>query len=45
MVDEAFEACIYGGIHFRSVCRDGRVMGDQVGSLVTATVTQRLWGN
>jgi hypothetical protein len=44
-VDEAFDARIYGGIHFRSACRDGQAMGNQVGSLVVATVAPRLRGN
>jgi hypothetical protein len=44
-VDEAFDARIYGGIHFRSACRDGQLMGNQVGSLVMTTVAQRLRGN
>lgn len=43
-VDEAFDARIYGGIHFRSACRDGQVMGNQVGDLVVTAVAQRLKG-
>jgi PAP2 superfamily len=43
--DEAFEARIYGGIHFRSACRDGRAMGTQVGSFVTTNVAQSIRGN
>ena len=43
-VDEAFHARIYGGIHFRSACRDGQGMGAQVGDLVVATVAQRRFG-
>jgi hypothetical protein len=42
--DEAFEARIYGGIHFRSACRDGRAMGTQVGSFVTTNVAQSIRG-
>ena len=42
--EEAFNARIYGGIHFRSACRDGRALGVQVGSLVTATVAQSARG-
>ena len=38
--DEAFDARIYGGIHFRSACRDGRALGTQVGSLVMANVAR-----
>ncbi|HEY0459747.1 MAG TPA: vanadium-dependent haloperoxidase [Pyrinomonadaceae bacterium] len=43
-VDEAFNARIYGGIHFRSACRDGQAMGAQVGDLVVSTVAQRRLG-
>src|SRR2546421_4073971 len=42
--DEAFDARIYGGIHFRSACRDGRALGTQVGSFVTANVAQSVRG-
>ena len=42
--DEAFDARIYGGIHFRSACRDGRALGTQVGSLVMANVAQSARG-
>ena len=42
--DEAFEARIYGGIHFRSACRDGRALGTQVGSFVVANVAQSVHG-
>jgi hypothetical protein len=42
--DEAFEARIYGGIHFRSACRDGRATGIQVGSFVMANVAQSVHG-
>ena len=38
--DEAFDARIYGGIHFRSACRDGRALGTQVGSFVMANIAQ-----
>jgi hypothetical protein len=44
-IDEAFNARIYGGIHFRSACRDGRSIGIQIGNLVVTTVAQRLRGN
>ncbi len=43
-VDEAFESRIYGGIHFRSACRDGRAAGTQVGSFVMANVAQSVHG-
>lgn len=42
--DEAFDARIYGGIHFRSACRDGRVLGTQVGSFVLTNVAQPVYG-
>ena len=42
--DEAFDARIYGGIHFRSACRDGRALGTQVGSFVVANVAQSARG-
>lgn len=44
-VDEAFNARIYGGIHFRTACLDGQSMGAQVGDLVMATVARRLKGS
>jgi len=43
-VDEAFLARIYGGIHFRSACRDGRATGTQIGSFVMTTVAQPVHG-
>lgn len=43
-VQEAFDARIYGGIHFRTACLDGRATGAQVGDLVVDTVAQRLHG-
>lgn len=42
--DEANDSRVYGGIHFRSACRDGRVAGDSIGSFVTANVAQRVHG-
>jgi hypothetical protein len=42
--DEAFDARIYGGIHFRSACRDGRALGTQVGSFVMANIAQSARG-
>jgi len=41
---EAFDARIYGGIHFRSACRDGQIVGSRLGSFVTATVAQPAHG-
>jgi hypothetical protein len=43
-VDEAFDARIYGGIHFRSACRDGRTTGIQVGSFTVANVAESVDG-
>ncbi len=43
-VQEAFDARIYGGIHFRTACRDGQATGAQVGDLVVSTVAQRRFG-
>jgi len=43
-VDEAFEGRIYGGIHFRSACRDGRITGIQVGNFVMENVAQSVDG-
>ena len=43
--DEANDSRIYGGIHFRSACRDGRVAGNSIGSFVSANVAQRIHGN
>jgi len=37
-VQEAFDARIYGGIHFRTACLDGRAAGSQIGDLVVETV-------
>ena len=42
--DEAFDARIYGGIHFRAACRDGRALGIQVGSFAAAIVAQSARG-
>jgi hypothetical protein len=38
--DEANDARIYGGMHFRSAVVDGRAMGDAIGAFVTANVAQ-----
>jgi hypothetical protein len=43
-VDEAFNARIYSGIHFRTACLHGQSMGAQVGDLVVATVAQHRFG-
>ena len=43
-VDEAFNARIYGGIHFRAACQDGQTTGAQVGDLVVGTIAQRRFG-
>jgi hypothetical protein len=42
---EAFDARIYGGIHFRTACLDGRAEGNQVGDLVVSTVARSRHGN
>jgi len=42
--DEANDSRVYGGIHFRSACRDGRVAGNSIGNLVSANVAQRIHG-
>jgi len=44
-VQEAFDARIYGGIHFRTACADGRATGNQVGDLVVANVALPSHGN
>ena len=40
--DEANNSRIYGGIHFRTAVRDGRIIGDNVGRLVMETLMQPL---
>jgi hypothetical protein len=42
--DEANNSRIYGGIHFRSACRDGRATGDSIGSFVAAHIAQSVHG-
>lgn len=42
--NEANDSRVYGGIHFRSACRDGRVGGDAIGSFVSANVAQSIHG-
>jgi hypothetical protein len=44
VADEAFEARIYGGIHFRKACRDVRAMGTRLGSFVMTNVAQSARG-
>jgi len=41
-VQEAFDARIYGGIHFRTACLDGRGQGTQIGDLVVDRVARRV---
>ena len=36
--DEANDSRVYGGIHFRTAVRDGRIIGDNVGRLVMETL-------
>ena len=36
--DEANNSRVYGGIHFRSAVRDGRIIGDNVGRLAMETL-------
>jgi hypothetical protein len=38
--DEANNSRVYGGIHFRSAVRDGRMIGDNVGRLVVDDLMQ-----
>ena len=38
--DEANDARVYGGMHFRSAVVDGRALGDAIGAFVTANVAQ-----
>jgi hypothetical protein len=33
-IEEVGNARVYGGIHYRSACKDGRVVGAQVGDFV-----------
>jgi hypothetical protein len=40
--DEANDARVYGGIHFRTACGDGRAAGNQLGSFVMANVAQSI---
>src|SRR5205807_1214981 len=42
--DEAFVARIYGGIHFRTACRDGHTVGVAVGNYVLANALLPLNG-
>ncbi len=43
--DEANDSRVYGGIHFRSACRDGRAAGNAVGNFVAANVAQPIHGS
>jgi len=40
--DEANNSRVYGGIHFRTAVRDGRIIGDNVGRLVMETLMRPL---
>ena len=42
--EEAFNARIYGGIHFRAACRDAQLQGIQIGGFVMANVAQSAEG-
>jgi hypothetical protein len=42
--DEANNSRVYGGIHFRTAVRDGRILGDNVGSLVVNDLLRPLHG-
>jgi membrane-associated phospholipid phosphatase len=42
--DEANNSRVYGGIHFRTAVRDGRILGDNVGSLVVNDLLRPLYG-
>lgn len=42
--DEANDSRIYGGIHFRSACRDGRLAGNSIGNFVSSNVAQSVHG-
>ena len=42
--EEAFNARIYGGIHFRAACRDAQLQGIQIGGFVMANVAQSAKG-
>ena len=41
--DEANDSRVYGGIHFRTAVRDGRIIGDNVGRLVVRELLQPLY--
>ena len=43
--DEANNSRVYGGIHFRSAVRDGRLIGDNVGRLAMETLMLPLHGH
>ena len=42
--EEAFNARIYGGIHFRAACRDAQLQGIQIGGFVMANIAQSAKG-
>jgi hypothetical protein len=42
--DEANEARVYGGMHFRSSTAEGRALGDAIGGFVTETIAQPVHG-
>ncbi len=42
--DEVNDARVYGGIHFRSACRDGQAMGVSVANYVMANIAQPAHG-
>jgi hypothetical protein len=42
---EVRDARVFGGIHFRTACSDGRATGRQVAAYVLANALQRLHGN
>ena len=44
-VQEAFDARIYGGIHFRTACLHGKAAGTQIGDLVVATAARPSHGH
>jgi hypothetical protein len=44
-VEEAGDARVFGGIHFRSACNDAKAMGERVASYVLQNAFQRVHGN
>jgi hypothetical protein len=43
--DEAGDARVFGGIHYRKACTDGKALGQQVAAYVLQHTFQRLHGN